>query len=90
MTENRLHGDDNGRSPPRVEAAEKSLSSAGANPSQDTPQQTKIEYLPFKEVLVIMLGLFISAFLVALNRTIIGTAIPKITDDFHSLGDVCT
>ncbi|KAK8059901.1 major facilitator superfamily transporter [Apiospora saccharicola] len=36
----------------------------------------------------IMLSIFLSMFLVALDRTIIGTAIPKITDDFHSIGDI--
>lgn len=50
--------------------------------------QEEIEYPPFRKVIVIIFGLFISAFLVALDRTIIGTAIPKITDDFQSLGDV--
>ena len=31
---------------------------------------------------------FLALFLVALDRTIIATAIPQITDDFHSLGDI--
>jgi len=35
-----------------------------------------------------MTGVYLSMFLVALDRTIIGTAIPKITDDFHSINDV--
>lgn len=52
------------------------------------PQEEQIEYPPLRKVIVIMFGLFIAAFLVALDRTIIGTAIPKITDDFQSLGDV--
>lgn len=36
----------------------------------------------------IMLSAFIAMFLVALDRTIISTAIPQITNDFHSLGDI--
>ncbi|KAL2061144.1 hypothetical protein VTL71DRAFT_7417 [Oculimacula yallundae] len=36
----------------------------------------------------ICLGLCIAVFLVALDNTIIATAIPKITDEFHSLDDV--
>lgn len=37
----------------------------------------------------LLLGsVFISMFLVALDRLIIATAIPKITDDFHSIGDI--
>ena len=36
----------------------------------------------------LMLGISLAAFLVALDRTIIATAIPRITDDFRSLQDV--
>lgn len=37
---------------------------------------------------VIMFSLYISIFLVALDRTILGPAIPAITNEFHSLDDV--
>lgn len=37
---------------------------------------------------LIMLSNFLAIFLVALDRTIIATAIPRITDDFKSLGDI--
>lgn len=37
---------------------------------------------------LIMLSNFVALFLVALDRTIIATAIPRITDDFGSLGDI--
>jgi MFS family permease len=36
----------------------------------------------------ILLGVGLAIFLVALDMTIVATAIPKITDQFHSLGDV--
>jgi len=36
----------------------------------------------------IMTGLYLSNFLVALDRTIIATAIPRITDEFHSIADI--
>ncbi|KAK8868908.1 MFS general substrate transporter [Apiospora arundinis] len=36
----------------------------------------------------IMVSVFMAMFLVALDRTIIGTAIPKITDEFRSVGDI--
>lgn len=36
----------------------------------------------------IMISVFMAMFLVALDRTIIGTAIPKITDEFRSVGDI--
>jgi MFS family permease len=37
---------------------------------------------------LIMLSNFVAMFLVALDRTIIATAIPRITDEFGSLGDI--
>ncbi|KEF62586.1 uncharacterized protein A1O9_00559 [Exophiala aquamarina CBS 119918] len=37
---------------------------------------------------VVMLGLYLAIFLVALDRTIISVAIPEITDTFNSIGDV--
>jgi MFS family permease len=37
---------------------------------------------------LIMLCNSLALFLVALDRTIVATAIPRITDDFHSLGDI--
>lgn len=40
------------------------------------------------KLLLITLALCLSVFLVALDNTIIATAIPKITDHFNSLGDV--
>lgn len=36
----------------------------------------------------IMISIFLALFLVALDRTIIGTAIPQITNEFQSLGDI--
>jgi MFS transporter len=37
---------------------------------------------------LVMLSNFVAIFLVALDRTILATAIPRITDDFKSLGDI--
>jgi hypothetical protein len=37
---------------------------------------------------LILLSNFLAMFLVALDRTIVATAIPTITDEFHSLGDI--
>lgn len=37
---------------------------------------------------LLTLGLCLAAFLVALDRTIVATAIPRITDEFNSPGDV--
>ena len=37
---------------------------------------------------LLMVGISAACFIVALDRTIVATAIPKITDDFNSPGDV--
>lgn len=52
-------------------------------------QRTKsMEYPPFKAAVIIMLSIYLTVFLVALDRTIIGTAVPSITNDFHSFDDI--
>ncbi|KEF63406.1 uncharacterized protein A1O9_01384 [Exophiala aquamarina CBS 119918] len=45
-------------------------------------------YPPTSKVIAITIPLFLTAFLIALDRLIIGVAVPSITDQFHSLGDV--
>ncbi|PTD09114.1 Efflux pump roqT [Fusarium culmorum] len=56
------------------------------NPS-DTTDNVKT-YPPKKVVLPTMVALFLVFFLVALDRTIIGTAIPTISAEFNSFGDI--
>ncbi|KAJ7045128.1 putative efflux pump antibiotic resistance protein [Mycena alexandri] len=45
-------------------------------------------YLSGTRLVVLMFALGLSVFLVALDNTIIDTAVPKITDEFNSLSDV--
>ncbi|KAJ5710624.1 hypothetical protein N7488_004780 [Penicillium malachiteum] len=46
------------------------------------------EFLPPAKLLLVMIALILAVFCLALDNTIIVTAIPRITDDFHSLDDV--
>lgn len=46
------------------------------------------EYPAFAKVVVIILGLYLSVFLVALDQTIISVAIPEITNQFKSIEDI--
>lgn len=66
----------------RVEAAEE-LTHAKTNQSEAEP-----EYPSRKKLIPTVIALYLAFFLVALDRTIIATAIPTITDEFHSLNDV--
>ncbi|KAK2735067.1 hypothetical protein FQN57_001347 [Myotisia sp. PD_48] len=45
-------------------------------------------YPPAKKVVPIMIALNLVILLIALDRLIIATAIPKMTDEFHSIGDI--
>lgn len=53
-----------------------------------TRKPSEVQYPPFKQAAIIMLSLYLTIFLVALDRTIIGTAIPRMTDEFHSFDDI--
>lgn len=46
------------------------------------------EYPPLGRALIVILALYLAVFLVALDQTIIGVAIPKITDQFKSISDI--
>lgn len=65
----------------RPESSPESQTPAGNDPPEG-------QYPPQRTVILVMTAIFMTAFLVALDRTIIATAIPKITDEFHSLGDI--
>ncbi|KAJ4378293.1 hypothetical protein N0V86_005993 [Didymella sp. IMI 355093] len=54
----------------------------GGPPGSDGP------YPSLPKTILIMLSLYVSIFLVALDRTILGPAIPSITNQFNSLADI--
>lgn len=51
-------------------------------------QMSNFEYPSTKKAAVIMISIYLTVFLVALDRTIIGTAIPAMTNEFHSFDDI--
>ena len=57
-----------------------------------TTRRTEVAYLPVKRMVFLTAGLMLAMFVVALDNTIISTAIPDITTQFDSLLDVgwCT
>ena len=65
-----------------AEAVGNSEAEAKGNGLELRKTQTQ-EYPPTLTVIPIMVSLLLSMFLVALDRTIISTAIPRITDDFR-------
>jgi len=72
--------------PPEVQLStpQKSTSPAAEKPEAPTEQA----YPPTSKVIAIISGLFLTAFLISLDRYVVGVAVPRITDQFHSLGDV--
>ncbi|KAK9359448.1 major facilitator superfamily domain-containing protein [Lipomyces starkeyi] len=55
---------------------------------EDASNKAEQAFPTGKKVALIMLALMLGMFLVALYRTIISTAVPQITNQFHSLDDV--
>lgn len=51
-------------------------------------RESQIEYPTGPKLMIIMASLYLAMFLVALDRTIIATAIPRITDTFNSIDDI--
>jgi len=65
------------------------LSTSEKIKDQDKPvDDDNIVYPSGMKLAIISIALSLSVFLVALDNTIIATAIPKITDHFKALGDV--
>ncbi|KAF2190966.1 MFS general substrate transporter [Zopfia rhizophila CBS 207.26] len=56
--------------------------------NQTNNKTENAEYPSSQKRILIMTALYLAAFLVTLDQNIISTAIPRITDEFHSLGDV--
>ncbi|KAF7553509.1 hypothetical protein G7046_g7087 [Stylonectria norvegica] len=65
---------------------EESRNDAGEQP-QNKPDEPKQTAAALKTTLLLV-SVFLSMFLVAVDKTIISTAIPRITDEFDSLSDV--
>ncbi|KAJ5604494.1 hypothetical protein N7510_009648 [Penicillium lagena] len=55
---------------------------------QPTTTTDSMRYPSMTKRLTIMLSLYVAMFLVSLDRLIVATATPQITDHFHSLGDI--
>lgn len=54
-------------------------------PHDDSEERFQPKSFKFWSVII---SIFLALFLVALDRTILGTATPQITEEFHSLGDI--
>ncbi|KAF7516842.1 hypothetical protein PCG10_001744 [Penicillium crustosum] len=59
-----------------------------SNLSQDLDQESEPEYATSFRLIIIMSTLSLSTLIAALDLGIVATAIPKITSDFHALGDI--
>ncbi|EPS31140.1 hypothetical protein PDE_06095 [Penicillium oxalicum 114-2] len=68
------------KSAPRVDPDVSSVEAPDPNKESQFP--------PLGQVIIIVLAIYLAAFLVALDQTIIGVAIPKITDQFKSIPDI--
>ncbi|KAI1214518.1 putative MFS aflatoxin efflux pump [Annulohypoxylon truncatum] len=68
----------------KIEEPQENTNPVNGNPSDEE----EIDYPTGVRLALVLISVFVSMFLVALDRLIISTAIPAITDEFHSLPDV--
>lgn len=82
---------------PTTPSQEKDVQDSVTEPDVEKPARNDPRYDPEAEAnyqpktlkfWLVMLSIFASMFLVALDRTILATAVPRITDEFKSLGDI--
>ncbi|KAL5045882.1 hypothetical protein BDW71DRAFT_214832 [Aspergillus fruticulosus] len=83
MADNPLTSRDKGLSMPPDTSQQEKIPEEELSSSSTEPQYPSALILTF-----ILIGLNLSMFLVGLDNTILSSAIPKITDQFHALGDV--
>ena len=66
----------------------KESSTAASAKAVDTPPPADIVYPTGLKLVIIIIALSLAVLLVALDQTIIATAIPRITDRFNSVDDI--
>ncbi|KAF7317115.1 DHA14-like major facilitator [Mycena chlorophos] len=72
-----------------AQGTEKDNEKAASQEGVEVATRTEVDDFPHGiKLLLLMVALCLSVFLVALDNTIIATAIPRITDEFHSLDDI--
>ncbi|KAK3699473.1 MFS sugar transporter [Vermiconidia calcicola] len=69
-------------------AAEKKIQAMDKEQEESEEQEDETQYPKSTQFALITVALCLSVFLMALDNTIIATAIPKITDEFHAINDV--
>ncbi|OAA61775.1 Major facilitator superfamily domain, general substrate transporter [Niveomyces insectorum RCEF 264] len=77
-------------SPTRIpyDDAEGITGGSGGDSAGGTGGEANTEYVEGIRLVFILLSVSLACFLVLLDTSIVSTAVPKITDDFHSLRDV--
>ncbi|KAI1379513.1 major facilitator superfamily domain-containing protein [Hypoxylon crocopeplum] len=61
---------------------------ANAPSVENTPKEDNIHYVTGAKLVVIVISLVLASFLMLLDTSIVSTAVPAISDEFHSLEDV--
>lgn len=87
-TSEKHHADSNANELTKHATATSVASKSGLSVQRTTTREDGTDYPQGIKLGFITLALCLCVFLMALDNSIIATAIPKITDQFHSLGDV--
>ena len=74
--------------PEKSEALERTVSTTTTSSAGESGEDDDSKYMKGSKLYLLTFGLFLATFVVALDNTIISTAIPRITTVFDSLNDV--
>lgn len=74
--------------PEKSEALERTVPTATASFAGEPGEDDESKYMKGSKLYLLTFGLFLATFIIALDNTIIATAIPRITTVFDSLNDV--
>lgn len=91
VPEKALHGEDAVTPSPSEKGGEQASSSTNVESNKESPEgaaKDGTQYPSTFSLIFIVIALVLSIFLVALDMTIVATAIPRITDEFNSLDQV--
>ncbi|KJR85115.1 efflux pump antibiotic resistance protein [Sporothrix schenckii 1099-18] len=83
-----IHSDHNSDPGVAEKTVDVEAAAAAASAAASTSPTDNTAYPSGFKLVVLLSAVMVDVFLVALDQTIVGTAIPKITDEFHGLSDV--
>jgi type IV secretory pathway VirB10-like protein len=79
-----------GDAPSQSKAEDENVAEKKADTGEEEEEDDETRYPKAMKLTLVTVALCLAVFCMALDNTIIATAIPRITDEFHAINDVST